>query len=181
MVIPHCHIMEAIERILQSGYQLGRHEQETVHGVGPLASGRNHHIRCAAIGIGVHIRPVIALASGVLGCGEERQMVAAVAQPEVVCGLAGMYVMVGLLGNHGHMGRHVEAVAAAAVFMGVVVFHGELADVGGAEKASRAQGLGLQLRHLGEAVAVMVVSVAVAALAVDEQTGQAVVGHHRGV
>ncbi len=181
VVVAHSYVVQAVERVFDTGHQLGRHEQKAVHGVCPLAAGGDYHIGGASVCVGVHIRAIVALAVCVLGGGEHRQMVAVVAQPQVVRGLARMYVVVGLLGNHGHVGRHFQLVASAAVFMCVVVLHGELADVGGTEKAAGSQGLGFQLGHLGESVAVVVIAVAVAALTVNEKSGQTVVGHHRSV
>ncbi len=117
----------------------------------------------------------------VLSGGEYRQMVAAVAQPEVESGFAGVDIMVDLLGYHRHMGRLVELVASASVFMCVVVFESELRIVGSAQECAGSECLCLQLCHFGESVVVVVVSVAIAALAINEYSGLVVVGHYRGV
>ena len=89
--------------------------------------------------------------------------------------------MVDLLGYHRHMGRLVELVASASVFMCVVVFESELRIVGSAQECAGSECLCLQLCHFGESVVVVVVSVAIAALAINEYSGLVVVGHYRGV
>ncbi len=173
--------MQAVEGVLRARHELGRHEEEAVHRVGPLASGGDNQVGGASVGVGIHFRSVVALTSGVLAGGEHRQVVAAVAQPEVEGGFSGVDVVVGLFGYHRHMGRKLEIVASAAVFVGIVIFDGELADVGSAEEAACSECLCLELCHFGESVAVVVISVAAAALSVDEEPRKAVVGDHRCV
>ena len=89
--------------------------------------------------------------------------------------------MVYFLGYHGLVGRLVEIVASAAVFVGVMVFHGELCVGRCPEKRAGAYGLAVEFSYLGEAVAIVVVAVARAALSVDEGACLVVVGHHRGI
>ena len=92
-----------------------------------------------------------------------------------------MYVMVHFLGYHRLVGRLVEIVASAAVFVGVVVFYGELGVVRCPEERAGADGLAVEFGYFGEAVAVVVVAVARAALSVDEGACLIVVGDHRGI
>ena len=108
-------------------------------------------------------------------------MVAAVAQPEVESGFAGVDIMVDLLGYHRHMGRLVELVASASVFMCVVVFGVSFESSVVRRNVRAPVSVSSAACHFGESVVVVVVSVAIAALAINEYSGLVVVGHYRGV
>ena len=92
-----------------------------------------------------------------------------------------MDVMVGLLAHHCLVRLPVKLVAAAAELVRAVVFESHLSLLGGPHKGTEAQGLRLQLRYLGKAVAVVVISVSHAVLP-EYKHAHAVVGaHHRGI
>lgn len=146
--------------------------------MGPLRAGGYNEVGGATIGVGVHVRAVVALPAGRLGCGENAEMVVARLRPEVESSLAGVDIVVDLLGNHRHVGRFVELVAAAAILVGVVIFDCEFGLVGSADVGTGAEGLRLEGGYLGEAVIVVVVAVAVAALAEEEHAGALVSGDY---
>ncbi len=87
-------------------------------------------------------------------------MVGTAFRPKVERCFPSVDVVVDLFCNHGIVGRAVETVASAAVFMGAMIFYGELGVVGSAQESPGSHGLGLELCNFGESVAVVVVAVA---------------------
>ena len=81
VLVAYCHVVEAVIRILEAGYEFCRHEEEALHGVRPLCAGGNDDVRRAAVGVGVNVGAVVALALGVHHGREDRQLVGAVAHP----------------------------------------------------------------------------------------------------
>ncbi len=105
-------------------------------------------------------------------------MAGALPVPQVERCLSAVYVVFHLFGDESLVGRQVEVVASAAVFVGAVVLEGQAAVVGCACEGTQAEGLRFQFRHFRESVAVVVVAVAMPVLAIYCETYLVVHAHH---
>lgn len=181
VVIADGDVVQPVVAVFHSGEKFGRHEKEPLHRMSPLRSGRDHNVGSPSVCIRIHLRSVVALARRILGGAEHRDMVGVVSRPDIKCCLDGMNVVLCLFRNHCHVRLKVKAVSSTAVFVGVVVFESQTCVIVGAQETSRSYGLGLELRHFRESIAVMVISVAVATLPVDEDACSMVVGDNGSI
>ena len=146
-----------------------------------LHPGRCGQVVRRAVGVGVLMTAVIALARGVLERGVGIEPVAAVGRRKVERKASAVDRMVGLLGDEGFVRRQVQQVAAPAVFVDVVILRRDARISPRAEKRAHADRLAVDDGQFGETVAVVVVARAVAALTEDADARTAALGDDRGV
>ena len=128
---------------------------------------------------------VVALAMHILERIIGREMIALIGRIEVIVQSTAMNSVVELLGDVGFVGRHMQHVSAPAILAQSVILQRELGVVGQPQIGVQANGLIVQVGHLGVAVAVVVVARPVAVLPVDIETGLVVLRDdgsiHRGI
>lgn len=172
---PHVAVVQRVAVVLDAGRQLGGREPEPLERVGVLRAGHQRAVARGAVGVGVAAGTVVAVAVDVLRREVEPHPVAVVGAEVVELQPAAVNLMVELLGDVGVVGRLVEGVAAAAELVDVVVLGRQTGIGRGFVVGAEARRLGVELRDVGEAVAVAVVGVALTHHAEEVDPGAIVV------
>ena len=138
-------VAQLVVVILDTGSQVGRHEETAVETVDILSTGYHRQVAGLAIGIEVLLRAVIAVAVDMLGRGVEIDTVFLVGSKEAVAESSPVDRVVQLLGNIGLVGRTVQQVTAPPILVDVVILQRELGVVAGLQVRAESQRLPLQL------------------------------------
>ena len=158
-------VVQPVESVFQADGEFCGHEKERVEMAAIDSAVVESEVVGVAIGgaegLGVVAFPVVALAVDMLERGEEGSVVHAASRQPVPLEANAVDVVLAAFGDMGHRRWQVEAVAAAAEVVYVVIFEVEFGKVGGAQVAAESDHAGLEESDFRVAVAVVVVGVAV--------------------